>query len=249
MSAEVEISAPSDMAEGYTFNASFQGITFPVKVPVGGVKAGDKIKVPVEETRIPLDSVFSNANGRWKDDICGCCSLGFCHPHWWCSCVCNICALAQVMTRMELNWLGQPALRSSWQRTFFIVVAITFLPLIVRSICLAIYFISINTTAYMIAQSLGLVIIVYIMTILVRTRVYIRERYGIQGGCFQDFCCSFWCQCCVVAQMLRQTHDYREDPVGCCSNACFCTTTGTNIEQNSFSVIPQHNYDDKTEVI
>jgi len=26
-------------------------------------------------------------------------------------------------------------------------------------------------------------------------------------GC-EDFCCSFWCSCCTVSQLARQTADY-----------------------------------------
>jgi hypothetical protein len=35
-----------------------------------------------------------------------------------------------------------------------------------------------------------------------------------------DCCCAFWCDCCVVIQLARHTHDHRDYPYQ------LCTTTG-----------------------
>eukprot|EP00980_Cylindrotheca_fusiformis_P004294 scaffold918_cov126-Cylindrotheca_fusiformis.AAC.73 len=42
MSQQVNIVAPSDMEEGYQFDAQVDGKTFTVTVPEGGVKAGQE---------------------------------------------------------------------------------------------------------------------------------------------------------------------------------------------------------------
>jgi Cys-rich protein (TIGR01571 family) len=38
--------------------------------------------------------------------LCDCCSLGICHPHFWMAWCCYPIALGQVMTRLNLNWIG-----------------------------------------------------------------------------------------------------------------------------------------------
>lgn len=48
----------------------------------------------------------SPPRGRWKDGLCSCCAFGPCHPHLlnaWC---CPQILMAQVLTRMNMTWLG-----------------------------------------------------------------------------------------------------------------------------------------------
>jgi hypothetical protein len=47
------------------------------------------------------------SNGRWKDGTCDWCTL------YLCTAFCSVISLAQVMTRMQLNWLGQSTYRAS----------------------------------------------------------------------------------------------------------------------------------------
>ncbi|CBY34568.1 unnamed protein product [Oikopleura dioica] len=35
-------------------------------------------------------------------------------------------------------------------------------------------------------------------------RTEVREKHGILGGCFYDFCAACWCQPCVISQMQTQ---------------------------------------------
>jgi Cys-rich protein (TIGR01571 family) len=54
-----------------------------------------------------------------------------------------------------------------------------------------------------------------------RVRGFIRYNYDIPEaqclGC-EDICCSFWCGCCTLAQMARQTVDYDLEQATCCTN-------------------------------
>lgn len=233
MASMVDVIAPSDMPPGYSFNATYNGVTLPVIVPEGGVRAGETMKVP-------FNANGSNGfvTGRWKDDVFSCCSLGFCHPHWWFAWCCTPCAIAQVMTRMRLNWCGKPASEeSSWRSTYRTVLMITIAVGVLRFILAFTSTIlyppddSGNQTGNPVSAAsdiAGFLFLIYVLVIIIRTRGHVRERYAIQGDCCSDCCCSFWCRWCVVAQMARQTHDYVAQPVECCSSGC-CSSTGTSV--------------------
>lgn len=75
---------------------------------------------------------------------------------------------------------------------------------------------------------IALVIDIYRAVIMCQTRKKLRERYHIHGNECEDCAASFFCSCCTVTQMARHTHDYRDDPVACCSQDCF-TKTGHHV--------------------
>ena len=53
-----------------------------------------------------------------------------------------------------------------------------------------------------------------------RTRIYVGKEYRISSQCcgkYEDFCCIFFCNCCVVSQMARHTADCHSQPATCCS--------------------------------
>lgn len=231
----VEVIAPSDMAEGFTFDASYNGVTFPVVVPEGGVKAGEKLSVPFKSDSTATATASNVVTGKWKDDLCSCCSRGLCHPSLCCAWWCGICSLAQVMTRMELDWCGKPAPESAWRNTFRTILILSIVIYVVLSVlggvANALYppneeGVQENNPISAAQNLVNLAYFIYIMVIMVRTRGHVREKYGIEGSCLGDCCCGYWCSCCVLSQMARQTHDYDAEPVECCSGAC-CTPTGT----------------------
>lgn len=45
----------------------------------------------------------------------------------------------------------------------------------------------------------------------------VRGKYKIPGTCCEDFCCTVWCKCCILSQMLRHTTDYDVNPGRVCS--------------------------------
>jgi hypothetical protein len=67
----------------------------------------------------------------------------------------------------------------------------------------------------------------YTWYVLAKLRAAVRVRYRIPPraaplvpGCVEDACVSFWCGCCSVAQLARQTADCdNEEDVaaGCCT--------------------------------
>jgi hypothetical protein len=61
---------------------------------------------------------------------------------------------------------------------------------------------------------------IYFLIATIRTRMAVRVQHSIPEesctGC-EDCCCSYWCQCCVTMQMMRQTADYGKHAGSCCS--------------------------------
>jgi Cys-rich protein (TIGR01571 family) len=78
--------------------------------------------------------------------------------------------------------------------------------------------------------TLAFAFFIFILAVSIRTRAYIRQKYKIPEqsctGC-EDCCCSFWCGCCVVAQMGRHTADYRTYKAGCCTETGLDETAPT----------------------
>jgi hypothetical protein len=89
---------------------------FIVKKPEGGVQEGQVFLTPLPET---FDNPRIDApTGKWKDGLLNCCSLGFLHSSFWCALCCTQIAMAQVMARMQLTWLGEPGSLISTKSTY-----------------------------------------------------------------------------------------------------------------------------------
>lgn len=56
----------------------------------------------------------------------------------------------------------------------------------------------------------GVLIFVYIWHLRTKTR----EQYQLPGSCCGDFCVTFWCSCCAVAQIATHVKSYKP---GSCS--------------------------------
>lgn len=58
--------------------------------------------------------------------------------------------------------------------------------------------------------------------VLARLRQAVRKRHGIAGytpfGFLEDLFCAFYCGCCTVSQLARQTADYKQERSYCCSS-------------------------------
>jgi Cys-rich protein (TIGR01571 family) len=72
-----------------------------------------------------------------------------------------------------------------------------------------------------IRRSIGYAYGLYLLIVMIRARSYLRSKYAIPEelctGC-EDCCCSFWCHCCVVAQMARHLNDYEHNEASCCTD-------------------------------
>eukprot|EP00978_Attheya_sp_CCMP212_P021762 scaffold63993_cov49-Attheya_sp.AAC.1 len=92
----VHVVAPATLPEGYTFEAQIGGNverTFKVEVPPGGVKEGETFLAPLPDN---FDGPRLQApTGQWKD-----------------------VAMAQVMMRLRLDWLGRPGPEVATKNTF-----------------------------------------------------------------------------------------------------------------------------------
>ena len=110
----IEVVAPATLREGYQLDADVGGRLLRVTIPLGGVERGQKFWVPLS----PQDSAVSSGTapavqkmnvpvGGWKDGLCSCCRHGPCHAHLCTSLWCHALAAGQVISRLQLNWLGK----------------------------------------------------------------------------------------------------------------------------------------------
>jgi len=230
------VEAPATLPEGYSFEAQFNGQTFGVAVPAGGVKAGQKFIVPYpsategsSDLALPRSSV---PVGHWKDALCDCCRFGCCHPACCNAYFCQLILLGQIMTRLKLTWLASEGTLAQTQRTFRIMLILTVVCIVLTTIHSAVQneMAPLDATgqpskAYLVTiwvgQWLSVTFFVFVVCLASRTRRHIRQKYRIPGGgccgdC-DDCCTSFWCTCCTIAQMARHTTDYSTYMGQCCS--------------------------------
>jgi Cys-rich protein (TIGR01571 family) len=148
-------------------------------------------------------------------------------------------SMGQVMHRLKLNWLGGPAGHLKTIRTFQIVATLAVLYWITRSLFTWVYTLgkqggtwmsnfttdngSITTGGiFLMMFFIGLTVfnlffLIWSLCALTRTRMHVREKYGIRGSACGDFCCALWCRCCTVAQIHRHTGQYETHASVCCS--------------------------------
>jgi len=152
--------------------------------------------------------------GRWRYPLCACCDV-ITQATFWMALCCAPVLLAQLVTRLHLNWKGKKDTRQevslSYNKivlSFVAVLAFGNLPVIGTAL-----------------------ILIYIIGVLLWTgrnlRKSIRERYNIPSslpGPIDDCCCMLVCCCCSSIQMSRQTHNDKEFPGYC------CTPTGLDLD-------------------
>ena len=178
---------------------------------------------------VPLPDAYVGSRldaptGHWKSGLFDCCSTGWLHPSLWCSICCTQIAMAQVISRMQLTWLGQPGPWVSTQRAFT-VICLLVVAFFIYSTALdlaALPFDVDTTPTYMAYLRLGgnVLFTAWSIYALCRTRQNVRARYQIPEqschGC-EDLCCAVWCGCCTTSQMLRHTGEYETYPGLCCT--------------------------------
>jgi len=142
------------------------------------------------------------------------------------------------MHRLKLTWLGNEGTIAKTTATFRICLSITLVYILIDNIVKFLAFrtlfkIIINENEYGDTvdidsfyalvnwhRSLSFFFGIFIITLVAKLRNRIRSKYGIPeeqcAGC-EDCCCSFWCNCCTVAQMARHTADYDTYAGLCCS--------------------------------
>jgi Cys-rich protein (TIGR01571 family) len=190
---------------------------FSVTVPEGGVKQGDQFSAPIpvlaqgqHVMSVTNDTAADDrwaSHGHWKYGLCNfwsICCKGLC----WMAFCCTPVVEAQIMTRMNLDFIGRPGSPSQVSRTFAIVVG-----------------------AYVVALGLSIpfpltqvFFAFYACLIGTRLRGAVRKRYHIPGacctgcrGCVDDCCCMLWCPWLSTIQMQRHTHNEKIFPYQCCT--------------------------------
>jgi Cys-rich protein (TIGR01571 family) len=149
---------------------------------------------------------------------------------WWCYPI----ALGQVLTRLELDWFGSPTddkVPREWSA--FRVISLVWIVYAAfhYTVGVVTFPYSANgtksddpplwSTVLMGADNgLSVAFSLYTLIVMVRARSYVRAKYSIPerdcAGC-EDCCFSYFCHCCVVAQMARHINDYERHPADCCS--------------------------------
>lgn len=240
-SVRVQVQAPFDLQAGYQLTVDINGQAAVVAVPDGGVLAGETFQASFVTT---ADGSGNIPVGAWRDGIFSCCTLGCCHPSCCTAYWCPSLALGQVMTRMNLDWTGAPVptdRRAAGWSPLKVMVALAAayyaMHVLVDSIIQVAMVPPLETDtgteappdlpvwAIVLVAFRGLLAIaysVYVLFALVRTRMYIRNKYKIRREqnycCGADDCCvSFWCGCCTVSQMYRHTADYDVYSAVCCT--------------------------------
>jgi Cys-rich protein (TIGR01571 family) len=190
--------------------------------------------------------------GRWRDGICDCFTLGWCHAHCCLAFCCKLCALGQVMTRMKLNPYASPMQNSSGMSAFkfLFVVVVAYCVLIQVGISGTLQVLGIWVTAGtytttdpytgeetddatteslagggvgVVRRVVGLAYAVFFLFVATLTRAYIRRKYRIPEGCCGP-CDDFCCSFWCGACSVCQMARHTAD-YATYPAAC-CTETG-----------------------
>jgi len=209
-------------------NSSYEG-TLPVQSSSRDIEDNDSRSdqdSPAKSDLSGRDSLGAPI-GRWRYHVCACCDV-LTQATFWMALCCTPVLLAQLVTRLRLNWRGQVASTPQEASLSFNRIVLSFIAVL------------------MVGQLLPLVsqilLIFYVLVILVYSgsnlRRSIRERYEIlpalvgtrcccwrKNSCLiEDAMCMCCCGCCALIQMARQTHNDKEYPGYC------CTTTGLELD-------------------
>lgn len=233
----VSVVAPATLPEGYTFDAEVNGTVFTVTVPQGGVKEGQTFMAPMIVDSTSVQDYHKVPHGRWRDGLFNCFGVGICHPSLCLTYWCRPLALAQIMTRMQLNFCGEqkgPAAASNTFKYMLVLwlvyfgteqvlgaLVMSYTPQEPNDDSVTIEYSTTYWALYGVLRALQFMFGIYMLVIIIRTRSLVREKYSIPEencvGC-EDCCCGVFCNCCVVAQMARHTADYDTYPAACCTN-------------------------------
>jgi hypothetical protein len=91
-----KIIAPATLPEGYELPVTLGSSQFNIQIPKGGVEQGQEFSVSIpngiaSSSSVPTIMSTLPPVGVWRDNICHCCTYGFCHPHCLTSTCCPLC--------------------------------------------------------------------------------------------------------------------------------------------------------------
>ncbi|EJK67797.1 hypothetical protein THAOC_11124, partial [Thalassiosira oceanica] len=218
----VEVVAPSDLSEGYVFDAVENGQTFSVTVPVGGVSRGQTFSAPFVpwRTRSDASSAYVAPMFRWKDGLCDCFKFGCSVAHLVGLPVKSSLSsrefensehhspalLGQVQNRLGLNWRGERA-NPGDHSPFQVLLGIwmfALLNVLIRSLSAYLHSIDDRTglpndallAIYLvhIYRAFSIAFGVFSINVILKTRLHIRERSGIR----ETICSGCEDLCCAT---------------------------------------------------
>jgi len=216
----VDVVAPVDLPDGYTFEARMGEKRFMATVPPGGVRQGQTFQCPMREVE---KTEFDIPERHWRDGMCDIFSEGIFHPFLCNALFCPLIAAGQVATRLQLNWYGRSGTKVDSYAVQNNMLAIVIFWLVLNVI--AIHYMMVQwlrgwwfyTDAF---PTIAINVVMYIITVIVvtNTRKHVREKCEISDDCpGEDFCKTVTCMPCTVAQLGRHTADYENFPGYCCS--------------------------------
>lgn len=85
----IEIIAPATLPEDYEFPVTMNHQRYLVKVPMGGVEAGQKFSVPMTQMMVQ-QATTSVPVGHWRDGLMDLFKHGIWHPHWITATACSL---------------------------------------------------------------------------------------------------------------------------------------------------------------
>jgi Cys-rich protein (TIGR01571 family) len=239
MPKTIRVVAPATLEESFTFDVLLDGRPFTVRVPRGGVQEGEEFEIPYpdleddddsyceedqDDATMPVQSASEEEPemdelgapyGHWRYTLCACCDVVTQATFWMALC-CTPIAVAQLLTRLRLNWQGFTDTESELSLSFNKIV-ISFVAVLV--------FGNIPVVGFFL-----IFIYVFVVMVLIgqRIRKNMRQRYKIPpslgSDSIDDCVCMCFCGCCSLIQMARHTHDDKEYPGSC------CTVTGVDLE-------------------
>ena len=198
------------------------------------------VPVAVATEMTPLTSSSGGAYestlalGHWKDDLFDCCKFGVFHPSFmWACCVPQI-LMAQVLTRLKMNLWAEPAPENEYKVTFRRMLILVRLYWIISGILappgpefeaqedgtMKVTRTDSSLWQRCVHNLIISMFSLYSLILLIKLRIAVRRRGAIpEKYCagMEDCCCAFWCGCCTVAQIARQTADFDERRALCCS--------------------------------
>jgi len=174
-------------------------------------------------------------HGYWRDGLFDCFIDGPDHPMLLNSCFCPQFALAQIMSRMNIDCWGRKALsfdsKIKIRNVFLISFLLTLFNVVVVYFVIRIYYVHGGAWyRQSITEALALTLpvlvldlaaVTFFFMLLIKTRRLIRTNYNIPQTCckcYPDAAPSLCCTTCTISQMGRHTAEYRTYRAVCCSD-------------------------------
>jgi Cys-rich protein (TIGR01571 family) len=236
----LRIVAPQKMPESYLFDVLVDGQPYSVRVPEGGLEEGEEFEIPYptdlhdddgtvpvrssseEETNSPTSAFTSTPPhplfddlgapaGKWRVPLCSCCDV-ITQATFWMSIFCSPVLIAQLVSRLHLNWNGMKAASLDEASLSFNRIVLGFIAALF-----------LGTVIPVVGTFIALVYVVVVLVVIGRNvRLQVRRRYRIPATIcteYTDDClCMACCGCCSIIQIARHTHDDKEYPGYCCTN-------------------------------